>query len=123
MAGISRLTNVEKALLRCLPTGRDNARTAYEIGGMIHDQIGYRLDERKVRKVASDLRRRGHLIASSPRKPWGFYRPANIAEAEECREQLARRLREIRLTVVAFDKAVRREQVGQATLPGLDQGA
>lgn len=122
-----KLTIEEKAFLRCLPTGRDNARTAYEIGGLIHRHIGYRIGERRIRKIASGLRRKGHLIASSPRSPYGFYRPANLEEAEDCRDQLARRLRELRRTVVAFDTAVRRElfaqRVERTELPGLERGA
>jgi len=121
------LTKPEAAFLTILPEGRDNALTAREIGNLMLPRLGYGPSERAVRQIASDLRRRGHLIGSSPRAPYGFYRPADLAEAEECREQLARRLREVRRTVAAYDRAVSkmkwRAKAAMNTLPGMGQGA
>jgi hypothetical protein len=121
------LAKPEAAFLEVLPLGRDNALTAKEIGGLMMQHLRYTPSERVVRQIASDLRRRGRLIASSPTPPYGFYRPADLAEAEECREQLARRLREVRRTVAAYDRAVSRmkwrEKAPINSLPGMEQGA
>ena len=117
----------ERALLAVLPTGRAQAITARELGLLMSGRQGARGDERTVRRMVSDLRRKGVLIGSAISVPSGFYRPANLREAQECREQQARRLREVRRTVAAYDRAVRRmewrETVAIHPLPGMDQGA
>jgi hypothetical protein len=117
----------KQAFLAVVPTGRKNAITARELGVLMAYHVGHVVDERTVRQIASDLRRRGVLIASAISKPYGFYRPANLREAHECREQLTRRLREVRRTVAAYDRAVRmmewRETVAVHPLPGMGEGA
>jgi hypothetical protein len=120
------VTKVESVFLVTLPVGRKNALTARELGSLMSQLLGYTPSQRKVRQIASDLRRQGHLIGSSPCEPYGFYRPANVAEADECREQLARRLREIRRTVAAYDRSVRQmkwqKKVQINPLPGMGSG-
>lgn len=121
------VTKVEAAFLTVLPVGRENALTARDIGNLMMQRLGHAPNERMVRRIASDLRRQGHLIGSSPRTPYGFYRPADMAEAEECRDALAKRLREVRRTVAAYDRAVRqmkwRDTVHISPLPGMEPGA
>lgn len=103
-------TEPQKALLAFLQEGRENAITARELGVLM-----------------ASRRRKGELIASATSAPYGFYRPEDLREAQECREQLARRLREVRRTVAAYDRAVRRmewrDTVAVHPLPGMDQGA
>lgn len=117
----------DRALLAVLPTGRADAITARELGVLMASRLGAPVEAREVRQMVSDLRRRGELIASATSPPYGFYRPEDLCEAQECREQLARRLREVRRTVAAYDRAVRRmewrETVAIHPLPGMDQGA
>lgn len=117
----------EGALLAVLPVGRENAITARELGVLMASRLGAPVEAREVRQMVSDLRRRGELIASATSPPYGFYRPEDLCEAQECREQLARRLREVRRTVAAYDRAVRRMEwkaaVAAYPLPGMDQGA
>lgn len=79
--------------------GRGNAITAKELGELLH------FSERTVRQAVSDLRKRGHPIASAPNPPWGFYLPANRGEAEECSRHLWSRVREIAEVARAFDQA------------------
>ena len=116
----------DDALLTLLPIGRDNAIAARELGALMASRLGAALEAREVRQIVSDLRRRGELIASATSAPYGFYRPADLREAEQCRAQLARRLREVRRTVAAYDRAVRRmewrETVAIHPLPGMEQG-
>lgn len=117
----------ERALLAVLPTGRAQAITARELGVLMASRLGAPVEAREVRQMVSDLRRRGELIASATSPPYGFYRPEDLCEAQECREQLARRLREMRRTVAAYDRAMRRmewrDTVAVHPLPGMDQGA
>lgn len=117
----------ERVLLALLPVGRGNAITASELAALMTYRLGIPVKAREVRQIVSDLRRRGVLIASATGPPYGFYRPEDLREAQECRDQLAGRLRELRRTVAAYDRAVRRmewqERVEVRPLPGIEQGA
>jgi hypothetical protein len=123
-----RRSAYEQAFLAVLPVGRDNAVTARELGVLMARYTGATIDERTVRQIASDLRRRRVPICSAVRKPWGFYRPANAEEAEEGMAHIWSREREARIVAGACRAAVkdmRRKEMAALiqALPGMEQGA
>jgi len=87
-------TQYEAAFLAVLPMGREHAITARELGLLMAQHAGHVVDERTVRQIASDLRRRRFPICSAVRKPWGFL-PADQRERgrgrhDACLQQGAR---------------------------------
>jgi len=97
------LNKQEQAFLRHLPKGREHAMTAKEIAGFM--MVGYPVTTRQVRSIVSNLRRKGYLIASTTKSPAGFYTPETKEEAELCYRELRSRLKEMIITVLAYQKA------------------
>ena len=79
--------------------GRKRAMTAKQIARFAG------LNERCVRMVIADLRKRGYAIASAVNPPYGYYLPASLEEARECQAHLWSRVGEVAATARAFDRA------------------
>lgn len=88
--------------------GRTNARTTKTISTMTG------VPGREVREVISELRREGRPIASAVNPPYGFYVPANAAEAQECLAHMYSRISELSKTVRPLADAF--GKTGQAEL-------
>jgi hypothetical protein len=73
-------------------------------------QLAARLNLRSatpVRAMIAKLRIEGQPIASSNRRPEGYYIPANIEEANECLEHLHSRVKKICMAAAGVDKGLR----------------
>jgi hypothetical protein len=80
---------------------------------------GRDVNERVVRQVIHDLRRKGHLICSAPGESGGYYLAANLVEFQEFYE---RELHAKALDLLETEKVLKesaRRQFGEASQPSL----
>jgi archaellum biogenesis ATPase FlaH len=80
--------------------GRSKAITVSELSSITN------ITERKVRETVSELRKLKYPISSTVHKPYGYFIPANVEEAEETVNQLRHRIKEIKEAIKGYEEGL-----------------
>ncbi|MFZ3150232.1 MAG: hypothetical protein WA116_00955 [Anaerolineaceae bacterium] len=100
------LTRVEAVVLKAiLPYSRQELITRTHLVAVVN-RMGFRIEERAVRDVIKNLRRKGYLICALPGVEGGYYIAQSRKEYEEFRQkEYIAKISDMSKTVRAMDTA------------------
>ena len=108
---------VDRAILRIVSqrVGKENAIIGHEMYEMIKDQYGL-TDQRQMREVIKQLRRKRHYICSAPGEKGGYWLAKDRAEYEEfTKSEFRSKIADLSMTLKAMNAGAD-EHLGPVTV-------